>query len=113
MEIGRIEYEGRIHGIGEWQYSKVSKLLKSALPLVEYEYLDDGTGAVNLGGSSEMFEEDMENLSATFDLLADQVGPDCGGVILAKKWSRDGGLELTAYEFKNKSFNQRSLLPED
>lgn len=111
MEIGRIEYEGRIYGIGEWQYSKVSKLLKSAFDVCEYDYLDNDTGAVRLSGVAPMFEEDEENLVATFDLLADQVIEDGKGAILAKKWLEDGTIEVSVYEFTHEKFTKRDLIP--
>ena len=111
METGRIEYEGRIYGIGEWQYSKVSKLLKSAFDTVDFDYLDDNTGAVRVAGVSPMFEEDEENLTATFDLLADQIIETGKGVILAKKWNMDGTLELAMYEFGHETFTKRDLIP--
>lgn len=111
MEIGRVEYEGWIYGIGEWQYSKISKLLKSALEQVDYEYLDGGVGGVRLNGSSAMFDEDEENLFATFDLLADQVADGGRGVVLAKRWDQDGAMSLTAYELGPKSCTKTVLLP--
>ncbi|BBD10029.1 hypothetical protein [Desulfovibrio ferrophilus] len=109
MENGTTTYEGWIYGIGEWQYSKISKLLKSAFPDVSYEYLDDNTGTVWISGPSPMFEEDEDNLLATFDLVADQIIESGKGVLLSKKWDNHGSVELKSYEFGSKTWTQKDF----
>lgn len=109
MEQGTTTYEGWIYGIGEWQYSKVSKLLKSAFDEVEYTYLDDNTGTVWVSGAAPMFAEDEENLMATFDLTADQIIDSGKGLILARTWDNHGSVALRAYSFGPKTWTQKDI----
>jgi len=109
METGRVIYEGWIYGVGEWQYSKVSKLLLSAFETVRYTYLEENTGTIYLQGTCAMFEEDEDNLLATFDLLADQITNDGKGRLLATKWSDHGTVELTVYDFSPNTWSSREV----
>ncbi len=111
MEINHTDYEGWIFGVGQWPYSKIQKLLKRAFPEVEYKYLTETSGAIRIAGISVMFEEDKENLTATFDLLADQMDDEAQGSILARRWGEDGSLQLTLYKFKEKTFEELQLYP--
>ncbi|MCK9239894.1 hypothetical protein [Desulfocurvus sp.] len=102
-------YEGWIYGVGEWQYSKLSKLLKRAFETVEYVYLEENTGAIRLEGPSAMFEESEENLAATFDLLADQITPQGRGLVLARQWDQRGTARIEAFVFGHESWSRRVL----
>lgn len=113
MENGTTTYEGWIFGIGEWQYSKISKLLKSAFPDVAYQYLEENIGTVWISGPAPMFEEDEDNLLATFDLVADQIGPKGKGLLLSKKWSDHGHVELCAYRFGPSTWSKKELPLDD
>lgn len=109
MENGTTIYEGWIYGIGEWQYSKISKLLKGAFPEVKYTYLEENTGTVWVSGTAPMFEEDVENRTATFDLVADQIVASGKGLILARTWDHHGSAELTAFRFGPKTWSETTL----
>jgi len=109
MEAGRTTYEGWIYGVGEWQYSKISRLLKRAFETVEYVYLEEKTGTIHLAGPSVMFEEDAENLEATFDLLVDQITPQGKGLVLATTWDQRGSASIEAFEFKAGSWARRKV----
>ncbi|MBU1002317.1 MAG: hypothetical protein KKE73_07310 [Proteobacteria bacterium] len=109
MKNGTTSYEGWIFGIGEWQYSKLSKLLKSAFPEVSYQYLEENTGTVWISGPAPMFEEDEDNLLATFDLVADQIDATGKGLLLARKWDHHGNVELKAYQFGPSTWSQKEL----
>lgn len=109
MEAGQTVYEGWVYGVGEWQYSKVSKLLRSAFETVEYKYLKDDTGTIYMRGPSPMFEEDEENKLATFDLLADQIIERGKGRLLATTWDERGTVALTVYDFGSKTWSSREV----
>ncbi|NJB68701.1 hypothetical protein GGQ74_002374 [Desulfobaculum xiamenense] len=108
MENGRTVYEGWVFGIGEWAFSKIHKLLENAFETVSYTY-QDKTGAVFVSGPSAMFEDDMENMTSVFDLLADVIEENGHGTVLGRRWTSDGALELAAYDFGSKNWNRREL----
>ncbi len=109
MESGRTVYEGWVYGVGEWQYSKISRLLRGAFPTVEYKYLEEKTGTIYIQGASEMFEQDEENKLATFDLMADQIIDKGRGRILASTWDERGTVALTVYDFAAKTWSSREV----
>lgn len=102
-------YEGWVYGVGEWEYSKVAKLLKGAFETAEYTYLEDKLGAVYVRGHSDMFEEDEENRTATFDLLADQVAENGKGHVLATTFAEQGDVTLGVYVFGHKAWDYREV----
>lgn len=109
MEAGRTAYEGWIYGVGEWQYSKISRLLKRAFETVEYVYLEENTGTIHLAGPSAMFEEDAENLVATLDLLVDQIAPQGKGLVLSTTWDQRGSASVEAFDLKAGSWERREV----
>jgi hypothetical protein len=109
MQAGRVEYEGWIYGVGEWQYSKLSKLLKRAFETVEYVYLEENTGSIRVEGPSAMFEESDENLVATFDLLVEQITPQGKGLVLARAWDQRGTARVEAFVFGPGEWTRRVL----
>lgn len=108
MEKGCTVYEGWVYGIGEWSFSKVNKLLNNTFETVSYQHMD-GSGAIYVSGAAPMFEEDEENRSSVFDLLAEVVDEDGKGIIIGKDWSPHGTLSLTAYDFTHKDWSSRTI----
>lgn len=109
MKTGRTTYEGWIYGVKEWEYSKVRPLLQNAFEEVDYEFLAEGAGSIFVSGVSALFEENEENMTSTFDLVADQLVAEGKGIILARKWDVRGAVEVTAYEFSPTKWTQRPM----
>jgi len=110
MDYDSIIYEGVLSGIDEQAFRRIGKLLRNAFPGAELDF-GAGGGAMVLSGRSAMFEEDEENRTAVFDPLAERaMGAGSRGVILGRRWSREGSVEILVWEFKAKSWTEERYL---
>jgi len=108
MLTENVLYEGIIHGLTEYQYRKLIGHLRNAFEKVDYKYHGD-SGSLLVRGASAMFAEDPENLTATLDLLTNELADGAKGVILQKQWTLDGTVTLSAYIIKGKSWQSGSV----
>ncbi len=110
MQADSILYEGRLFEVTKWDFSKLSKYLRQAFGEVSFVSGEGKTGTLLFAGPCPMFEQDQENLLATFDMLCDIFEDRGAGIVIAKKWGKAGTLDIEQYTLRYGGFEKASLV---
>lgn len=112
MEL-KTTYEGMLCNVNEPAYRKIRKLLGNTFGEVEFAYEDfeEGKGNLYLKGEAQAFQDDVENMLAVFDLLADTVFIGGKGVMLERIWKECGEIEIRMYNFTPGEWSVETLHP--
>jgi hypothetical protein len=112
MEL-KTSYEGMLCNVNEPSFRKLKKLLENTFSSVEFNYEDfqESKGNVYIKGEAAVFQEDVENMLAVFDLLADIFLSDGKGIMLERIWKACGDLEIRMYTFTPGEWSVETLHP--